>query len=128
MAEIIYQPDSYQEFVQLLNAYEEIGDDDNVSILKEYESAVKNKEIIEREINELQAREENYGGTYPLTRFDEVREECESILSEYQRMKSMYEGIVDEDEINSKISEYQAELEWLNSREDAIKTIIATTE
>ena len=128
MAEIIYQPTSYEEFVQLLNAYEEIGDDENVSTLKAYEPAVKNKEIIEREINELQAREENYSGTYPLTKFEEIREECESILSEYQRMKSMYEGIVDEDEINSKISEYQAELEWLNTREDAINTIISTTE
>lgn len=128
MAEIIYQPESYEEFVQLLNAYEQIGDDENTAILKEYEPAVKNKEIIERDIRELQAREENYAGTYPISRFEEVREECENILSEYQRMRTMYEGILDEDEINSKISEYQAELEWLNTREDAIKTIIATTE
>lgn len=128
MAEIMYQPNSYEEFVQLLNAYEQIGDDENVAIMKEYELPVKNKEIIEREIRALQAREENYGGTYPLSKFEEVRDECESILSEYQRMRAMYEGILDEDEINAKISEYQAELEWLNTREDAINTIIKTTE
>ena len=128
MAEIIYQPSSYEEFIQLLNAYEEIGDDENIAIMKQYEPAVKNKEIIERDIRELQAREENYTGTYPLERFEEVREECESILSEYKRMSSMYEGIVDENEIAAKISEYQAELEWLNTREDAIKTILSTTE
>ena len=128
MAEIIYQPESYEEFVQLLNAYEEIGDDENIAIMKQYEPAVKNKEIIEREIREIQAREENYTGSYTLSKFEEVREECESILSEYQRMKTMYEGIVDEDEINSKISEYQSELEWLNSQEDAIKIILNATE
>ena len=105
MAEIIYQPNSYEEFVQLLNAYEQIGDDENIAIMKQYEPAVKNKEIIEREIRDLQAREENYTGNYPLSKFEEIREECESILSEYQ-----------------------AELEWLNDREDAIKTIISTTE
>ena len=128
MAEIIYQPESYEEFVQLLNAYEQIGDDENIAIMKQYELPVKNKEIIEREITNLQAREENYSGTYPLTKFEEVREECENILSEYQRMKTMYEGIVNEDEINSKISEYQSELEWLNSQEDAIKIILNATE
>lgn len=128
MAEVTYQLSSYEEYLQLLNAYEEIGDSENIAILKQYERAVRNKEIIERDIRNLQAREENYTGTYSLDQFDEVREECEAILSEYQRMKTMYEGIVNEDELNSKISEYQAELEWFNTREDAINTIITLTE